>query len=40
MNAGSLSDLKNPSEKVIGRWQILRILKANGYSIGRKSGEL
>ena len=38
--ASSLSDLKNRSEKVTGRGQILRILKANSYSIGRKSGEI
>ncbi len=36
----SLSDLKNRSEKVTGRGQILTILKANSYSIGRKSGEI
>ena len=38
--AGSLSDLKNRSEKVTGRGQILTILKANSRSIGRKSGEI
>ncbi|MDE2366166.1 MAG: hypothetical protein KGM95_04455, partial [Betaproteobacteria bacterium] len=36
----SLSDLKNRSEKVTGRGQILTILKANSCSIGRKSGEI
>jgi hypothetical protein len=38
--ASSLSDLKNRSEKVAGRGQILTILKANSYSISRKSGEI
>jgi hypothetical protein len=36
----SLSDLKNRSEKVTGRGQILTILKANSRSIARKSGEI
>jgi hypothetical protein len=36
----SLSDLKNQSEKVAGRGQILTILKANSHSIARKSGEI
>jgi len=35
-----LSDLKNRSEKVTGRGQILTILKANSCSIGRKGGEI
>jgi len=35
--SSNLSDLKNRSEKVTGRRQILRILKANSCSIGRKS---
>ncbi len=37
---GSLPDLKNRSEKVTGREQILTILQANSYSIGQKSGEI
>jgi hypothetical protein len=40
MQPSSLSDLKNRSEKVTGREQILTILKANSYSIGRKSDEI
>ncbi|MEP7371174.1 MAG: hypothetical protein ABI659_03000 [Nitrosospira sp.] len=35
-----LPDLKNRSEKVTGQGQILTILKANSYSIDRKSGEI
>jgi len=38
--ASSLSGFKIRSEKVTGGGQILRILKANSYSIGRKSGEI
>src|SRR5574340_1589261 len=38
--SSSLSDLKNRSEKVAGRGQILTILKANSCSIGQKSGEI
>ncbi|MDE2366599.1 MAG: hypothetical protein KGM95_06660 [Betaproteobacteria bacterium] len=37
---GSLSDLKNRSEKVAGREQILTILQTNSCSIGQKSGEI
>ncbi|SCX53777.1 hypothetical protein SAMN05720354_11348 [Nitrosospira sp. Nsp1] len=37
--SSSLSGLKNRSEKVAGRGRILRILEANSYSIGQKSGE-
>ncbi len=40
LDTSSLSDLKNRSEKVTGRGQILTILKANSCSIGRKSGEI
>ncbi|MEP7371030.1 MAG: hypothetical protein ABI659_02270, partial [Nitrosospira sp.] len=38
--ASSLSDLKNRSEEVTGREQILTILTANSCSISRKSGEI
>ncbi|HEX8874217.1 MAG TPA: hypothetical protein VF780_06275 [Nitrosospira sp.] len=36
----SLSDLKNRSEKVAGREQILTILQTNSCSIDQKSGEI
>ena len=38
--SGSLSDLKNRSEKVTGGGQILEILKANSCSIGRKAAKM
>jgi hypothetical protein len=36
----SLSDLKNRSENLAGRGQILTILKGNSRSIAQKSGEI
>ncbi|WP_176752831.1 hypothetical protein [Nitrosospira sp. Nsp1] len=40
VETSNLSDLKNRSEEMIGGGQILRILKVNSYSIGRKSGKI
>ena len=40
LQPGSLSDLKNRSEKVTGRGQILTILTADSYSIGWKSSDI
>jgi len=36
----SLSDLKNLSENLTERGQILTILQGNSYSIAQKSGEI
>ena len=38
--ASSLSDLKNRSENLAGRGQILPVLQVNSYSIDQKSGEI
>jgi hypothetical protein len=38
--ASSLSDLKNRSENLTGRGQILTILQVNSHSIDQKSGEI
>jgi hypothetical protein len=37
---GSLSDLKNRSENLAGRGQILTILQGNSRSIAQKNGEI
>jgi len=39
-SASSLSDLKNRSENLAGRGQILPVLQVNSYSIDQKSGEI
>ena len=38
--ASSLSDLKNRSENLAGREQILTVLQVNSHSIDQKSGEI
>jgi hypothetical protein len=38
--ASSLSDLKNRSEKLAERGQILTVLQGNSRSIAKKSGEI